>query len=74
MAMTQTITKTAADVTAAANNTLKATAVVNGTIDTLVAAIAKAGPLSPGQQSAIAAFKTHTTANAATVRIALYGS
>ncbi len=74
MAMTQTLTKACTDTTAAGTNTLKATAIVAGTIDGLMAALSKAGTLTPAQQQAAAAFKALATTNAATVRIAIYGA
>lgn len=72
MAMTQTLTKACTDTTAAGTNTLKAAAIVNGTIDAVVAAIAKAGTFTPRQLQAVNALKAGV--NSATVRIAIYGA
>ena len=74
MAMNQTLSAAKTATTAAGTNTAKATAIVSGTLDALVAVIAKAGPLTPQQQQAAAAFKAVTVADAANIRIAIYGS
>lgn len=72
MAMNENLNKACTATTAAGTNTLKAAAIINGTIDAMVAAIAAAGNLTPRQQQAAALFKTNV--NSATVRIAIYGS
>ena len=68
------LSKGCTDTTAAANNTLKTTAMVNAVIDAALHAMTKTGAITPGQQQAAKALKADALTNVATIRIAIYGA
>jgi hypothetical protein len=74
MAIRKSLQTAATATTAAGTNTLKTTAMVNGVIDSTFEALAKLGPVSPGQQQALPSLKADALTNVATLRIALFGS
>lgn len=74
MALRKSLQTACTATTAAGTNTLKTTAMVNGVIDATFEALAKLGPLSPGQQQALPSIKADALTNVATIRIALYGA